>query len=372
MSNITYSQNREDLLLSGFFDLTKHGFYVDVGANHPIHDSVTKYFYDRGWRGINIEPNPNIYALLVEDRPRDINLQIGVSNVKGSLKLREYPAGDGLSTFSEAMKDDYLNSQSEVTEQHKDYYVDVYNLKEIFAEHQVKSIDFIKVDVEGFEYEVLEGNDWEKYRPKVICIEANHIIRNWRPMLKRNDYRLAFSDGLNEYYTDSRLVGFLDNYNFAKALDVPPISYEAYQQLQLLRDRANQETKKLVHQELINQAQSEQIRQLNIQLDSFKGIRKSAKLFLQSLDSAALAQIKRLNRPKIIKQRPLKIDENSSYSELIQQLQQYDKNNLLNSTAKDILIYRISMRLYKLIRRVTYLVLLRIFKISRGLLIHAK
>ena len=103
MSNITYSQNREDLLLSGFFDLTKHGFYVDVGANHPIHDSVTKYFYDRGWRGINIEPNPNIYALLVEDRPRDINLQIGVSNVKGSLKLREYPAGDGLSTFSEAI-----------------------------------------------------------------------------------------------------------------------------------------------------------------------------------------------------------------------------------------------------------------------------
>src|SRR5690349_21423386 len=98
MSNyrISYAQNREDIILSGFFKNLKKGFYVDVGANHPDTLSITKIFYDQGWSGVNLEPNRELYNLIAQARPRDINLNIGAADTKGELTLREYPDGDGL------------------------------------------------------------------------------------------------------------------------------------------------------------------------------------------------------------------------------------------------------------------------------------
>src|ERR1700742_2763080 len=100
---VTYAQNREDILLDAFFRDIEQGFYVDVGASHPVVSSVTKLFYEKGWRGINIEPSHKYYKLLEEDRPEDINLNVGISDKKGTLTLREYQ-GYGLSTFSPMMK----------------------------------------------------------------------------------------------------------------------------------------------------------------------------------------------------------------------------------------------------------------------------
>src|SRR4051812_9289860 len=97
---ISYAQNREDIILNAFFKDIKDGFYIDVGANDPVHESVTKLFYLKGWRGINIEPSENLHRRLLADRPRDINLKLGVSDHDGELKFREYLLGDGLSTFS--------------------------------------------------------------------------------------------------------------------------------------------------------------------------------------------------------------------------------------------------------------------------------
>jgi FkbM family methyltransferase len=200
---ISYAQNREDRIIEAFFPDVKNGFYVDVGANHPVAESVTKIFYEKGWKGINIEPNKELYDLLVYDRPRDTNLNIGVSNKNGMLEFTQYN-GDGLSTFSESTQQDYENSSQDFYKNFAKvvdrYEVSVKTLKDIFIESKVEHIHFMKIDVEGFEHEVLEGNDWKKYRPEVICIEANHIQKDWRPILSKNKYNLAFFDGLNNYY----------------------------------------------------------------------------------------------------------------------------------------------------------------------------
>jgi uncharacterized membrane protein len=77
---VSYAQSREDILLAAFFADDEIGFYVDVGACHPVLHSVTKYLYDRGWRGMNIEPLPAGAAAFAKGRPRDINLQLGISD----------------------------------------------------------------------------------------------------------------------------------------------------------------------------------------------------------------------------------------------------------------------------------------------------
>jgi FkbM family methyltransferase len=196
---VYYSQNREDLILSAFFPDIKKGFYVDVGAYDPKVDSVTKLFYDQGWKGINIEPQASRHKLFEASRKRDTNLAVGVSSESGTLALREYENG-GLSTFSEEIKRGYIELASEGAEKFQEYSVDVRPLRDIFGMQQVGEIHFMKIDVEGLEYEVLEGNDWSRYRPQVICIEANHIVRDWRGILSDAGYGKVFFDGLNEYY----------------------------------------------------------------------------------------------------------------------------------------------------------------------------
>lgn len=202
-STISYAQNREDLILRGFFPNDYKGFYVDVGANDPNIDSVTKIFYQAAWNGINIEPIKNLYEDLVKERQMDINLNIGIASHEGRLKLREYK-GNGLSTLSETMKKEHEASPSPFTTDYKDYEVPVLPLKAVLKQNNVKNIDFMKVDVEGYEYDVLASNDWTLFRPSVLCVEANHIEKDWRPMLKRAGYKHVFFDGLNEYYVDAK------------------------------------------------------------------------------------------------------------------------------------------------------------------------
>jgi FkbM family methyltransferase len=203
---ISYAQNREDIILNGFFGEEEKGFYVDIGGFDPDLDSVTKFFYQRGWHGINVEPQPDKLQLFEKKRPRDINILKGVSDQETSLKLRSYK-NQGLSTFSPKMKTEYKTTQAnDQVREYEDIEVEVTTLKNLFTDCHVKSIQFMKVDVEGLEYEVLAGNDWEKYRPEVICIEANHILKDWRMLLAKNGYNLVFFDGLNEYYTDTRTM----------------------------------------------------------------------------------------------------------------------------------------------------------------------
>ena len=202
----SYAQYNEDIVLLALLYDVKEGFYVDVGANYPDADSVTKLFYDKGWRGINIEPVKSLYEQLRKERPRDINLQYGVGAEPGTATLREYTKIPGHSTFSEQRKHDSSRKD------YLDYDVKVKTLAAILKENAVKDISFMKIDVEGYEYEVVAGGDWQKFRPEVVCIEANHVNRDWRPILRKNDYKLFIADGLNEYYLRQESWGRTDDF----------------------------------------------------------------------------------------------------------------------------------------------------------------
>lgn len=241
-STLSYSQNREDLILAGFFDLSKKGFYVDVGANDPDRDTVTRIFYENGWSGINIEPIESHYQQLLRRRRRDINLNVGISEKEQVLNLREYE-GSGLSTFSKKMQEQYQAAPNIFTEKYRDYSVKTKTLAQVFKEQKVKEISFLKVDVEGFEYDVLSSNDWQIYRPMVLCIEANHIEKDWRPILSSNNYELVFSDGLNEYYQDKTCKEKLKQFSYISAIidRKPIVDYLILDKLNLWVDRVNGE-----------------------------------------------------------------------------------------------------------------------------------
>lgn len=286
---ISYAQNREDIILDAFFDDVKEGFYIDVGANHPENDSVTKIFYDKGWSGVNLEPNRELYRQLLSERPRDINLNIGVSDKPGKLNFREY-ANHGLSTFSGTMHQEYEGDKDQLpnssTGEFSEYEVEVQTLKEICHIHKIKHIHFLKIDVEGLEYEVLAGNDWEKNRPEVICIEANHIIKDWRPIIKSNGYTNVFFDGLNEYYVANENKQRLENFSYPNKiiLGPPVIHISSYNEIRR-RDEQNENLKnQYLHAKAETRRLSQHIEHIHEELNRKREFKNQLKEIFRSVD----------------------------------------------------------------------------------------
>ncbi|MHA6311920.1 FkbM family methyltransferase [Pantoea sp. S-LA4] len=201
MTKVSYAQNYEDIMLWRALKHIENGFYVDVGANDPIIDSVTKLFYDAGWSGINIDPVEKFiekYHLL---RERDISIAKAVSDEKGVMQLWQCDV-PGWSTLD---KDVAAKHESEGYEGYWSE-VSINTLAAILEEQNIADIHFLKIDVEGAEYAVLKGNDWNKYRPWIVLIEAtvpNTQISDYdecEKLLLNNNYHHVFSDGLNRYY----------------------------------------------------------------------------------------------------------------------------------------------------------------------------
>jgi FkbM family methyltransferase len=198
---VSYAQNREDVLLQRVFADMEHGFYVDVGANHPKIDSVTHHFSTHGWRGINIEPGL-VYSNLAAARPNDINLNVAVSDVCGKLTFYEYPGAEGLSGFSAAPPAVSVSLLAGCLQRE----VETRTLRSIFAEQQPPTIDFLSIDVEGHERQVLLGNDWSRWRPRVVLLEATlpgqrtPCHAGWEDVILGAGYLFAHFDGLNRYY----------------------------------------------------------------------------------------------------------------------------------------------------------------------------
>lgn len=192
---VSYAQNFEDVLLRRLFPDAADGCYVDVGAGHPTADSVTKHFYDRGWCGINIEPNPAIHALLCAERPRDLNLNLGASNRPGTLPFYEHDGSPSWSVKPQLLIEIFGADPATI----RCREVPVVPLSQVFQKHIRRTIDFLKIDAEGHDFQVLEGADLERWRPRVVVIEGSDT-QSWDGLFDRSGYHRATCDGVNSYY----------------------------------------------------------------------------------------------------------------------------------------------------------------------------
>ena len=212
-----YSQFYEDYILGYVFKNQKTGFYVDVGANDPDKSSVTKYFYLAGWRGINIEPIPELVEKLNTSRPEDTNKGVAISDRRGVLIFYK-GLGDasGLSTLSPRIAASHRAKGFEFAT----VKIPVTTLNAVLDEHarDKPEITFLNVDVEGFEKQVFSSIDFKRYQPRVIMAEstapltevATHQV--WESILSGNGYVFAMDDGLNRYYVHSSQESLLPKF----------------------------------------------------------------------------------------------------------------------------------------------------------------
>lgn len=202
MTFVSYSQNAEDVLLWRALGHVTNGFYIDVGANDPVEHSVTKAFYERGWHGISIEPLPAFHDEFELQRPRDINLAIAAGATDGELTLYDVPDVRGWASPDHTVAEMHRAGGHSIAE----LTVPVRTLASVCAEHVQGDIHFLKIDVEGFEGEVLQGMDFARWRPWVLVIEAtlpgsretNHA--SWEHLVSTRGYRFVWFDGLNRWY----------------------------------------------------------------------------------------------------------------------------------------------------------------------------
>lgn len=167
---ISFAQEGEDLLLDRLLEGRQNGFYVDVGAHHPTRFSNTYRLYRRGWRGINIDAAPGSMKAFNRRRPRDINLEIAVGEPgERMLYLFDDPALNSMDQELSEERDEKTQYRLVGTKE-----VAVRPLREILAEHvpaDVDSVDLMSVDVEGLDLEVLQSNDWSRFRPSLLLME---------------------------------------------------------------------------------------------------------------------------------------------------------------------------------------------------------
>lgn len=204
MTFISHAQNGEDVVLARAFSPDHAGFYLDIGASDPVVDSVTKHFYDHGWSGINVEPASLVASELRAARPRDLTLELAIGSETGQRLFYELPRElTGCSTFSESLAENYRREGYEVIARE----VPVQTLAQLSEEHAAdRTVDFLKVDVEGAEAEVLAGADFSRFRPRIVLVEATlpgtpiASYEGWEGLLLGAGYEFVLFDGLNRFY----------------------------------------------------------------------------------------------------------------------------------------------------------------------------
>lgn len=201
MSNISYAQNGEDIVLSRALANISKGFYIDVGAQDPTVDSVTRLFYEREWNGVNVEPVLHWHARLEKQRPRDINLCVAAGDHRGEIALFEV-IGTGLSTTIGEVAARHLATGRQVVKRG----VAMTTLDDICVTHGIEQVHFLKVDVEGAEASVLRGISFDRVKPWIILVEATQpntqvpSHEGWESLLTGRGYQFVYADGLNRFY----------------------------------------------------------------------------------------------------------------------------------------------------------------------------
>ena len=203
---LSYTQNLEDWhlwqALGGKSTGDKGGFYIDVGAGHPIADNVSFWFYERGWRGICAEPQPGLAALYPRIRPRDLVFEGLIGRTSGETDFHIVDRLHGFSTTVET----HAKGAQQFGAGYSTVRKPIVTMAQLCEQHGVGEIDFLKIDVEGAEADVLMGNDWKRFRPKLVVAEAilpgsgAEAWGEWEPYLLSQGYEFTLFDTLNRFY----------------------------------------------------------------------------------------------------------------------------------------------------------------------------
>ena len=257
--NITsYAQNFEDVMLWRALRHVPNGFYIDVGAQHPVVDSVSKAFYEHGWRGIHVEATTTYANLLRQDRPDETVLQTALSDHHGALTFYEIP-DTGLSTGDKSIAEKHQAQGFAVRET----TVPCITLADVFAQAGQREIHWLKIDVEGMEPQVLAGWGDSVTRPWVLVVEStypNSQIEThaaWQAMVLDRGYREVHFDGLSRFYVVAERTDIAERFNappnifdgFALASTAP---YNAPIRA-LIKQTEQQHKNALAHEQALNQ-----------------------------------------------------------------------------------------------------------------------
>jgi FkbM family methyltransferase len=219
----SYAQNFEDVMLWRALKNVEDGFYIDIGAQHPVQDSVSKAFYEKGWRGIHVEATPAYARLLRQDRPDETVIEAALSNQHGTLRFFEIPE-TGLSTGDPAIAARHQQQGFEVRETS----VPTLTLADVFALAGHREIHWLKIDVEGMEKQVLEGWGHSPKRPWILVIEAtlpNTTIEShheWEHHVLTLGYLYGYKDGLSRFYLHQ------SHSALSEKLSLPPNVFDGY------------------------------------------------------------------------------------------------------------------------------------------------
>ena len=282
MAFVSYAQNFEDVMLWRALGHVERGFYIDVGAQSPDLDSVTRAFSDAGWRGINVEPHPAYFADLLNRRPHDVNLQCALGERPGSATISLVGA-TGLSTLDPSIAGRYLDDGYLIER----IEVSVETLNSVWTKHVPlgQPVHFLKVDVEGFELQVLRGNDWAQHRPWVVVVEATRpnsqeeSFSEWEPNLTGAQYTFVYADGLNRYYVAEEEAQLKDAFRY------PPNVFDHFIVAPLESTR-----RELEQADSMLGSTRQELAQAELRLESTRGHLAQAESLLASM-SARTAQL---------------------------------------------------------------------------------
>lgn len=200
--NYSFSQEGEDMIVDNLLEYKENGFYIDLGAHHPTRFSNTMRFYCRGWTGINIDATPGSMQMFQKLRPKDINIEAGISATGDTLTYYEFE-DSALNTFDVKKVEWYEDAGYVLKGKRK---IKTYKIMELLDQYLInvsKNIDILDIDIEGFDELIIESWDWEKYCPTIVMTEKeinerDMIISN--NILLNNGYELVASTGRTAIY----------------------------------------------------------------------------------------------------------------------------------------------------------------------------